>query len=371
MKKKFIVAGNYGATNIGDETILDGVIYALNEAFKDVDITVLSANPKKTSKLHNVKSLKMGAAGVRSFFWGVLSLSLFKTFRSIRKADYFILGGGGLFTDEKIKAVFVWYMQFLYARIFRTPVICIGQSVGPLTTRFGKWATKQVFSKSILNIVRDVNSRDVLNGLGVFDVYVLTDIAFIKDRPFANSDEDHSYIVMSIRPWITDDVNKYKDLAKFIDTIFKKYKYKTVFVPFQSLKDDDLEVMKKIYSYLKNKDAVSFFEFNDDINEVLYLMAKADFVVGMRLHSLIFSTLSNTPFIALSYSDKVKSFVESVELDDYLIDWNDFDFKKIMMLWKSIYNNRDKVIENVTQSLIFNRGIAKKYIEILKQIDVC
>ena len=366
MNKKIVVAGNYGATNIGDEAILDGVILALNDAFTKPDIIVFSANPKETSALHDVKSVFMFPAGIRSFLKGLFSLSIFRTLNSVRSADLFVLGGGGLFTDEKVKAVFIWYVQFLVARLFRIPIACLAQSVGPLDTKFGKKTVFKVFSKSVLNVVRDENSRNVLVDIGIDDVHVLTDITFIQDRPFAVSDEYHSYIVMSIRPWITADEDKYKDLAKFIDEIFKKDGYKTVFVPFQKIQDEDLIVMKKIYSYLKDKEAASFFDFNDDINAVLFLMAKADFVIGMRLHSLIFSTLSNTPFIALSYSDKVKGFVEGVELDDYLVDWSVFDYEKIMTLWRSIVKNRNKVIANVTQSLLVNRAKAEKYVEVLQ-----
>jgi len=64
---KIVIAGNYGANNLGDEMILEGLLKLLNDVVPDAKITVLSSEPKDTKKRHKVKSLNLFPAGFRSY----------------------------------------------------------------------------------------------------------------------------------------------------------------------------------------------------------------------------------------------------------------------------------------------------------------
>jgi len=48
--------------------------------------------------------------------------------------------------------------------------------------------------------------------------------------------------------------------------------------------------------------------------QLLSLMSRFDFAVGMRLHFLIFAALAGTPFVALPYAGKVAGFLEDLGL---------------------------------------------------------
>jgi polysaccharide pyruvyl transferase WcaK-like protein len=48
--------------------------------------------------------------------------------------------------------------------------------------------------------------------------------------------------------------------------------------------------------------------------QILSLMGKFDFALGMRLHFLMFAAIQGTPFVALPYAGKVSGFLEALGL---------------------------------------------------------
>ena len=47
--------------------------------------------------------------------------------------------------------------------------------------------------------------------------------------------------------------------------------------------------------------------------EYVSLISNLDFLIGMRLHALVFSALAGVPFLAVSYDPKVDRFVKGME----------------------------------------------------------
>lgn len=66
-----------------------------------------------------------------------------------------------------------------------------------------------------------------------------------------------------------------------------------------------------------------------DVQETLDLISSMDAVVSTRLHSSIFSMISNVPFIDLFHHDKNKCFLDTVGLSHYGYDYWSFDRTKI------------------------------------------
>ena len=61
-----------------------------------------------------------------------------------------------------------------------------------------------------------------------------------------------------------------------------------------------------------------------------FVIGKMYAVIGMRYHSNIFAAKMGTPFISVSYEQKMSGFMKIAELDKYCIDINDLSEKSVM-----------------------------------------
>lgn len=364
---------------------MDGILALVKKA-TPANITVMSHNPEETAQAHGTNAVHLLPAGFRSFWRALTQKGLLETISAIKNCDIFILGGGGLFTDERPLAILIWSIQAAAARFFNKPIFCLGQSVGPLMTFFGRHMTKNVFKKAKIITVRDASSAMVLQKLDLHDAHVLADPVFFLDAELEGPDASgltqatsmslsakrENYVVLSVRPWSSHDESKLKKLAKFIDWLYQKKGLRTVLVPFQFVLDNDVKPLEEIYNSVLNKNAVEIFEFTSDYHEVLKLMAKAKAVVGMRLHSLIFATLTETPFLALAYSQKVVSFVHSLQEEDYLLNWSHFEDEDLQKNFQKLLDNYELIQKDLAYKKPIFKNLAEqnsRYItEILKNL---
>lgn len=371
---------------------MDGILALVKKA-TPANITVMSHNPEETAQAHRTsweppengsqpQTVHLLPAGFRSFWRALTKKGLLETLRAIKNCDVFILGGGGLFTDERPLAILIWSIQAAAARFFNKPIFCLGQSVGPLMTFFGRHITKSIFKKAKIITVRDVSSAMILQKLDLHDAHVLVDPVFFLDEELEVPDASgltqttsvslsakrEDYVVLSVRPWSSHDESKLKNLAQFVDWLYQKKGLRTVLVPFQIIADSDAKPLEEIYNSVLNKNAAEIFEFTADYREVLKLMAKAKAVVGMRLHSLIFATLTETPFLALAYSQKVVSFVHSLQEEDYLLNWSHFENEDLQKNFQKLLDNYELIQKNLAYKKPIFKNLAEKNSEYLKDL---
>lgn len=381
-KLHIVICGNYGATNLGDEAILDGMLALIRRAVPLADVTVMSASPHDTMAFHGAGSVALIPAGLRSLVRGVFGGELGRTLRTLKSADVFILGGGGLFTDEKLYAVFIWWLQAYVARKCGAELVCLGQSVGPLRTWMGQRLTAWVYGRAAVATVRDERSRALLTELGAggalgiegkgdLGLGVLADPAFALSflPPVTGALEREPYVVMSVRAWIGKGREKNaRTLASFIDWLWREKGLKTVLVPFQVRGDNDVEVLEEIAEEIFDTRAVEIFSYTSDYRAIMELMARATATVGMRLHSLIFSTLASTPFIGISYSDKVREFMRSVEMEDFGVEWSNFGLRDLQERFEELLARREGLVTKIQEKALLMRAKAEQHVQVLEEM---
>ena len=73
-----------------------------------------------------------------------------------------------------------------------------------------------------------------------------------------------------------------------------------------------------------------------------FIISKLKAVVGMRYHSNIFSAKMGTPFISVSYEQKMLGFMGKAGLRDYCIKMNDLSFDKLVEKFNLLVDNYDE-----------------------------
>jgi len=140
----FLLVGNYGVGNAGDEILRE---YFL-ERFPEVTWEVLSANP-------DLRELHRFPGGIRS----LISFQWVRTLRALKKADGMVFGGGSLWTDlESIRACLLWSVHAAFARLCGKPYFLAFQGIGPFRTRVGEWLARWVIAHASFTSVRDPGS---------------------------------------------------------------------------------------------------------------------------------------------------------------------------------------------------------------------
>lgn len=341
-KVKILICGNYGASNLGDEIILSGLLELMKSTYRNPQVTVMSVTPEETEKMHKVKAVKLFPAGVRSTFDFWLTGKFIKTISALRQANLVILGGGGLFSDEKPRAMWIWYLQFIWFKAFGKKLACLAQSVGPLKNKWAKKIVKNVFGNSALVTVRDEKSAQLLVQLGVPGAVVLADPAYGIAYNQESFLKKSNYALLTLRPWDKERDLVVNDLIeKFCHWLKHEHDLEIVFVPFQTRFDSDLE------RYGQLKDFVEIKKPND-INEALEMTARARLVLGMRLHSVILAVLTKTPFVALSYSKKVKDFAATVEMGEFVLDYDSFSLEELKKVTEKALKD-EKMVESILE----------------------
>jgi polysaccharide pyruvyl transferase WcaK-like protein len=102
-------------------------------------------------------------------------------------------------------------------------------------------------------------------------------------------------------------------LANAADFMVDRYDADVMFVPMERSVLDTQHSHAVVASMLRAQRA-TVLKGKYSSGQLLTLMSRFDFAVGMRLHFLIFAALAGTPFVALPYAGKVAGFLEDLGL---------------------------------------------------------
>jgi len=306
------ISGSYGGMNLGDEAILEGILGELR-ASVSADVTVFSRNPEDTLARHRVERAVSARALTRRHLAP-----------EIEQLDLFILGGGGILYDREAER---FLREGFIAQAAGVPVMLYAVSAGPLRSEASRQAVERALNASPapLITVRDRLGYRLLEDIGVGqDIHLTADPAFLLEPDElsvgalqAEGVEFERHLVgFSVRepgpaaPNI-DPEEYHALLANAADFVIERYDADVLFVPMEKT---DVQHSHAVVAHMQNAQRAEILRRSYSARQILDLMGRFEFVVGMRLHFLIFAALRGTPFAALPYASKVTGLLEDLDM---------------------------------------------------------
>lgn len=322
--RTIVLIGNFGATNIGDEALLESMLhlFRLEENAEELHLHVMSSDPADTmqryAEKYQITASPLFPAGFRS----LLKLpACLQALHKLGKIDHIIFGGGGLFTDVPSRyPVILWWIQMQGLRLVtKAPIHIVGQSFGPLRGRLVRRLKAQVLHQAASVSVRDTSSVDLARELANIEPLHLPDLAFFYPLEEAAVQETHksTRVAISLRPWA--------DTAAWIDTLehwakATKKPLELLLVPMQTTREEDVTILSALQSRLHNIPGINVRTmYVHSFAELANLLRSCDLAIGQRLHFLLCSLMIGTPAVGLAYSEKVRSLLKEsgVQLLEY------------------------------------------------------
>ncbi len=332
---RIVIFGSFTGRNKGDLAILRSEIIQLKRnAQKKVIIYIFS---KETERLRqylsdifiNEEETKLEV----KIFKGITSYIGLKTLPVLVKSNKVIIGGGGLFFDDRLfdisfNHLLNIFILSLFIRLFRKDTLVYAVGCSHLRSKLARWMMKYVLSEAKIVSVRDELSRKNILECAEKKVEHVCDPAFLLEPKETEKTEEliqlwpkgrkillavHEYIFF--REKVPDREKVLKNFVSQIGQFASQNGYSILTYSNYT----NQEFAEKIARYC-GKPAKTMLSMGNHLlpEELIYLFSKVDLVVASQMHVGIFSYLASVPFISLIYHEKVEQFNLCVGNENYL-----------------------------------------------------
>ncbi len=338
-----IISGYYGYDNIGDDSILTPLIGGIKERLPDAKITVLARNPKKVEHICRVRTLNR--------------FNLFSIWREMKHAKLLISGGGSLLQDGTSKKSLLYYAYIMRsAKRHGLRVMVYANGLGPLSAPSSREAAAKAISCADYISFRERSSLELLGELGVSrdDARVTADPALLLsaaqdkwvDYIEAREGISAPYFIVSIKDGNTfngakTDGDVLDSLAADIREISEKYSLTPLYIPMYVGRDG--AITKRLADMVGRGVVVEKLT----ASELCGLIKRARFVVGTRLHMLIFAASMAVPMIGITYDPKIDAFLDYINRRENMLDIRTFKQGELVAACEAIVKDEDAIREQL------------------------
>ncbi|MGB2923950.1 MAG: polysaccharide pyruvyl transferase CsaB [Limnothrix sp.] len=316
---KVVLCGYYGQGNAGDEALLVTLLQMLPAAAEPI---VLSHNTAVTAAAYGVKTVPHKS-------W--------QTLQAIASVEWFIWGGGSLMQDVTSLSSPIYYGGLMkFAQLLGKKTLAWAQGIGPLNSQTAQWITRVSLQSCRAVSVRDQGSSTLLDQwriphtIAPDPVWALTGIPLDQ-----NLDFPRPRIAVNLRSHPLLTTEKITILSQALQILQKKLNATIILVPFQQSQDQ--AIAEQLYRELSFTKAI--IKINKP-QQFQSLFKQVDFMIGMRLHSLIIAASAGCPCFALSYDPKVTQLQQQCDLPGFYLEQLPQDPELIAAEWLTHFSQR-------------------------------
>jgi polysaccharide pyruvyl transferase WcaK-like protein len=130
--------------------------------------------------------------------------------------------------------------------------------------------------------------------------------------------------------------------------------YRLLLLPFDP---DDTVHLKKIATTLHNVELLG--DMSDPI-QVLNAVSRCEFLIGEKLHSIVFSACCYVPFISLEYRPKCRDFTALLGLEDFTVRTDEVSAERILDLFGQLSQNRTRYSNDLRLKVNHQREVLRQ-----------
>ncbi|MDR1689455.1 MAG: polysaccharide pyruvyl transferase CsaB [Clostridiales bacterium] len=352
-KNDVMLYGYYGSGNSGDDVLLKSIVEDLREAKPDINITVLSRKPLETSKAHNVNSLYL--------------FNFFAVKKLLRDTNALISGGGTLLQDLTSTRSLLFYISVMkWANKAGAKIMLYANGIGPVRLEKNRERIKNALAKADCITLRDSQSLELLRSLNVpedIPVTLAADVAFSLKKSDAVKTHDiltklglngKKYFAVSLRKWKNLKPSFCEQIAHFCDYVYEKYGMTAVFLPMQP--SYDTKISKKVIALMKTEG--KFLNPPVTTEEILSVAQNAEFVLSMRLHTIIFAAKAAVPSISIIYDPKIKAMTDILR-QKHSVEASGFETENLLKYADEVIRERLEISEKLKEKAREQESLAK------------
>ncbi len=313
-----ILVAHSWSRNVGDMALLSTTIRMLEEAAPGACITALVAHPEFVRERCNLNArlerwpwplerrrwdIILYPAIYLSHVLSVLAYRLFKAriflfkkyerpLSAIFDTDVLVSPGGDFISPRY--GFITTFSEFLFAKILGKKLIIFPQTIGPFTGLLNGSASSYVLNMADLILVREHETKRLLERIGVADAVVTADVVFTFPSPPETKRKNRVIICAEDIPG---------GYETYLEGLAKMIKREGLEVVFMAANGGDITINER----LAKKTGTAVIKEIHPPEKVARILSGSEFLVSSRMHPIVLGTLSSTPFFAIGDSFKFRA----------------------------------------------------------------
>lgn len=323
--KRILFCGNvYGAGNIGDDAILEGLVTSFRRLEENIEIGAISMCPSHTKATIDI-----------DYVW---SNTLKSEREAINWATHIILGGGTLLTDsQNIRYPLQHCCRIIdHAINCRKPISMLAAGASDINRIAAKGLLDKYINRylDIITVRSDFDKIQAVNNGGINEnlLNIGADGAFALN--ISAKWQPENIIGISLVSEGNDSIGYPQRVANAINRFQEQhplFKYMGICSEVRKESQFDYPLIKFTLDSING-----IWSIQDDYKspqEFIKFLSQFNFVLTMRMHILVFCCLKGIPCIAIVREQKMQNMLNSLGIEEYLrMDSNEEEIFKTFQL---------------------------------------